>query len=616
MTQQLTVRTRWWRTACGAVSAVALVAGTVVAAAPAQADPPAAVPIAIGWGGNSDGQLGNGDTEERLNATAVLPGMSPGTWSMVDSGYNSSCGMDLTNALYCWGSNENGELGDGSIASTTEPVAVSDGDNVAGTWKPLGLHIAAELACALGTDNAAYCWGLNDYGQLGDGTTDNANEPVAVLNGANSAGTYLTLGTGEYINCGIGTDNEAYCWGYGSGGGVGNDDYNDASSPVAVFDGDNIGGSWTSISAGMYHVCALGTDTHAYCWGDGQSGALGNGDTSTVATPVRVLDGANTGGGFRSISSGYQYACGLGIDNKAYCWGNGDEGRLGNGAEADSDVPVKVLIPGDASLLSVKVGHDGSHACAQTVASTVYCWGDNSYNKLGGGPTKTEWSYSTPIELDLGAFAGSPILSYYVGYKVTFAIVSFVPTVPGAPTEVTATAGNRQATVTWAAPDSTGGSAITEYRVTSSPGGKTCTTSGALSCIVTGLTNGRAYTFTVEAENSSGWSPSSSASNSVTPESNAPPPTLTLNAGTRERNGKSRDVISTTGKATGLSAGTKVVVFFRAGTRGAFTRGVKVEVGARGVFTITRSVNRNVVLTMYVARAALESNKETWKTIR
>lgn len=614
VSEQVVAGSRWWRTASVAVSTIVLAAGIVAVTTPAQADP--AIPIAIGWGGNNDGQLGNGDTEDRLSATAVVPGMSPGTWSMVDSGYNSSCGMDLTNALYCWGSNESGELGDGTTADSTEPVAVSDGDNAAGTWKPLGLHIAAELACALGTDNAAYCWGLNDYGQLGDGTTDNANEPVAVQNGANAAGTYLTLGTGEYINCGVGTDNEAYCWGYGSGGGLGNDDYVDASAPVAVFDGDNIGGTWTAISAGMYHVCALGSDTRAYCWGDGGNGALGNGDTSTSATPVRVLDGANAGGGFRTISSGYQFSCGLGIDNKAYCWGLGDEGRLGSGNENDSVTPVRVLIPGDPALLSVKVGHDGSHACAQTVMLTVLCWGDNSYNKLGGGPTKTDPSYAFPIELDLGEFAGSPILGVYPGYKVTLAIVSFVPTVPGAPTEVTATAGDRSASVQWLAPANTGGSAITGYEVTSSPGGRTCATSGALSCTVSGLTNGQQYTFTVKAENGLGLSLASSASNSVTPEPDGPPPTLTLNKGTRERNGNTRDVITTTGRATGLSAGTKIVVFFRKGNRGAFTRGVKVEVGARGAFTVTRSVNRNVVLTLYVARAALESNRQTWKTIR
>jgi hypothetical protein len=170
--------------------------------------------------------------------------------------------------------------------------------------------------------------------------------------------------------------------------------------------------------------------------------------------------------------------------------------------------------------------------------------------------------------------------------------------------------------VQWLAPANTGGSAITGYEVTSSPGGRTCATSGALSCTVSGLTNGQQYTFTVKAENGLGLSLASSASNSVAPEPDGPPPTLTLNKGTRERNGKTRDVITTTGRATGLSAGTKIVVFFRKGNRGAFTRGVKVEVGARGAFTVTRSVNRNVVLTLYVARAALESNRQTWKTIR
>ena len=138
--------------------------------------------------------------------------------------------------------------------------------------------------------------GAGSLGQLGNGATDDQPSPVAVLPGENTdEKEYVQITAGNSHTCGITSDGKAYCWGTGSTGRLGNGATDNQSTPVAVLPGENTDErEYVQIATGGYHTCGLTSDGKAYCWGLGGGGMLGNGDTSSHSTPVAVLPGENT----------------------------------------------------------------------------------------------------------------------------------------------------------------------------------------------------------------------------------------------------------------------------------------------------------------------------------
>ncbi|MFM8154501.1 MAG: RCC1 domain-containing protein, partial [Actinomycetes bacterium] len=332
--------------------------------------------------------------------------------------------------------------------------------------------------CAVDTDGVAWCWGSGFYGQLGNGGTADSRVPVRVSGG----NTWASVSAGFGTSCGVTTSGEAWCWGSGSHGELGNGGTANSSVPVRVSGGN----TWASVSVGIWTSCGVTTSGEAWCWGSGDSGELGNGGTANSSVPVRV-SGGNT---WASVSLGglapsnSSTVCGVTTSGEAWCWGSGVYGQLGNGGTADSSVPVRA--GSLTNVMSISVGSNcaialvGSSSTAQVMA-----WGSNDRGRLGAGPATV--SSSTPI----------------------------VSGLPDAPISVSGASGVGQVAVTWSAPVFTGWTAITGYTVTSNPAGGSCSTTGALTCTVTGLTNGTAYTFTVTATNSAGSSVASVQSAAV-----------------------------------------------------------------------------------------------------
>ena len=202
---------------------------------------------------------------------------------MLDSlaaGGTSSCGLPADGVAWCWGNNTFGQLGDGTVtnAAQHEPRAVT------GPVRFTSLTMGRAHACGLDADGAAWCWGENSYGQLGDESTDDRLTPTAVAGDHQ----FVSLTGGLDHTCGLDTDGAAWCWGANTVGQLGDGtgaESEDRTSPVAVV-GDL---SFTELSAGEEFTCGLADDGSAWCWGSGGVNGDGTTDTSTEPVPVAAI---------------------------------------------------------------------------------------------------------------------------------------------------------------------------------------------------------------------------------------------------------------------------------------------------------------------------------------
>ena len=328
--------------------------------------------VAFCWGTGSSGQLGNGFLVTRFTPFPVAGGH---TFTAIATAETHSCGITTTGEAYCWGSNNVGQLGNGTTVSQSSPSPVAGGLSLT------SIVAGAFHTCGLTTSGAAYCWGFSNNGALGNGATGVRTTPTAVSGGH----TFVSLVAGRSHTCGITTTGETYCWGLNSSGQLGDGTSGSKLSPSLV-----IGGlTFTSISAGDSHTCALTASGSAYCWGS-PDGRLGIGDPTGVSTTSpRAVTGGLT---FTAITAGETHSCAITTSGEAYCWGSNAGGRLGIGTtDAQSLVPVAVA--GGHVFRSIDVG---DHSCAVTTTNQVYCWGPGGTGQLGNGSTSNRL-VPTPI---------------------------------------------------------------------------------------------------------------------------------------------------------------------------------------------------------------------------
>lgn len=289
---------------------------------------------------------------------------------------------------FSWGSNDfYGQLGDGSMASRSVPGAIADGANESGVW--ITVTGGSWHGCAISADDSAYCWGDNSAGQLGNVSAGfSSTMPVHVTGGPTG---WESLAGGRAHTCGVGDDSDVYCWGWNIDGQLGIGTNTNTSVPTRVTGGPT---DWEAVSAGNRHTCAVGADARAFCWGEGDYGQLGNGSMSDVSVPVQVGSGLSGPTGWKAISAGNGHTCGIAIDDSAYCWGNNGFGELGNATTIDDSLPVRVT-GGPSSWLDVVAG--ASFTCGLGVDLRAYCWGWNRMGQLGNGANV---NVSTPVQVD------------------------------------------------------------------------------------------------------------------------------------------------------------------------------------------------------------------------
>ena len=317
------------------------------------------------WGFNHDGQLGDGQGEDRSAPVDVM-GLTSGVKAIV-AGWRHTCAITSAGGIKCWGNNHDGQLGDGTKIDRKTP------QDVVGLMTRVTAIAAGERhTCALTTSGGVKCWGQNHDGPLGDGTRKDKVTPVDVT-GLTSGVTAITAGVRH--TCALTSAGGMKCWGNNHDGQLGNGTENDSPNPVDVA---GLTSGVTAISARWRHTCALTSEGGVKCWGNNHEGVVGDGTRTDRHTPVDV---AGLTRGVKAIASGWRHVCVLMTDGSAKCWGSNHEGQLGDGTGIDRKSPVDVVtIPG--GMVAISVG--GQHTCALS-QGTVTCWGENEDGQLGDG---------------------------------------------------------------------------------------------------------------------------------------------------------------------------------------------------------------------------------------
>jgi len=336
------------------------------------------------WGYNGVGQLGDGTHLNRF-APGDVSGLGSGVTAIATGGYHS-CALTSTGGVKCWGNNHDGQLGDGTYLNRFRPGGVSG----------LGSGVTAiatgdRHSCALTSDGAVKCWGLNAFGQLGDGTRDNRVTPVEV-SGLGSGVT--AIGASWLHSCALTSAGGVKCWGHNYYDQLG--DGTTSNYRFTPVDVSGLSGGVTAIATGGRHSCALTSAGGVKCWGHNYFGQLGDGTTARRWTPVDV---SGLSGGVTAIATGGDHGCALTSTGGVTCWGRNDDGQLGG---PGTPVDVSGL---NSRVTAIATGD--RHSCALTSAGGVRCWGLNDDGQLGDGTTRNR---SSPVAV-IGLVAANATLT-------------------------------------------------------------------------------------------------------------------------------------------------------------------------------------------------------------
>jgi alpha-tubulin suppressor-like RCC1 family protein len=291
-------------------------------------------------GHNSVGQVGNGIAVGSFATTPVQvtfpPGIGRATRIVTGQDFSCAVAQDLTSAtpkndVLCWGANDSGQLGNGTTTASSDPVFASVG--LMGPVTVGGGEIAAgaHFACAVLQEGVPVCWGNNVFGQIGDGTTTNALSAVPILSPA-----VIGLSLGAQHSCSLQVTGTVRCWGENNEGQIGDGTFTQRDTPTPVVGLTDA----VQIAAGIFSTCALRTNGTVVCWGVGAHGELGNGDTQIVTSPVPAIGLS----GVMSIGSTSVNAYAILQDQRVFGWGFNNIGQLGNGTTITQFIPVQVIV--------------------------------------------------------------------------------------------------------------------------------------------------------------------------------------------------------------------------------------------------------------------------------
>lgn len=380
------------------------------------------------WGAGASGQLGNGGTASSMIPVEVTMSgvLANKLVTSIAAGGDTTC-VIASGRPYCWGEGSNGQLGNSASADSSVPVAVTTSGSLNNKTTNT-LAVGGNHVCTVAADGLPYCWGLGVSGQLGNSSNASSNAPVAVTAaspGSLTGRKVISITAGSDFTCAVADNKSAHCWGEGSNGQLGQNTGADSNYPVAVYATGALSGKTVSyISAGGNHACAISSDYLVFCWGGNANGQVGNGSTSAqLNAPAAVsTTGVLSGKTIKTVSTGTGFSCALASDDQPYCWGLGDNYRLGNGLTTSSNVPVAVnTSDGLSGQIAQKVESGADHTCVTTKSEQVYCWGGNSSGQIGNNTTADSNMPVSPLVSD--NVPGARILANDTNtYKLQYAV--------------------------------------------------------------------------------------------------------------------------------------------------------------------------------------------------
>jgi alpha-tubulin suppressor-like RCC1 family protein len=311
----------------------------------------------------------------------------------IASGNHHTCALRAGGAVWCWGNNDDGQVGD----NTTNDRDVAHATQVVGgaaLTAMAGLALADDQSCALDGSGGAWCWGFNGDGELGDGTVVSRSQAARVLVAAGGAPftgiAEVTMGS-RGQTCLRTASNQIWCWGANPDGQVGNNTTTAQSVPVQIVDG-------ISVSAGRSQTCAVEPDGSVWCWGPPDKSRLGPGVGGDQLTPNAVLasaGGAQLGGATKVVAAAL--SCALVANGEVMCWGTNPHGQLGTGIGTATPMPV-VYSNGTHLSNVTRMIANYAMACAFRSDGELLCWGRNEEGELGDG-TFVSRNYPEPVKV-------------------------------------------------------------------------------------------------------------------------------------------------------------------------------------------------------------------------
>ena len=322
------------------------------------------------WGSNSYRQIGDGTSTTRTMPVKIMDDVKS-----VSLGSSHSAAIKNNGDLYTWGNNQCGQLGDGTESTRTRPVKIMA--------HVKSVRLYSSFGGAITEDGSLYMWGGNGYGQVGNGTIIDVTKPVKVLENAKS----LTINS--YHVGAITEDGSLYMWGYNYYGQLGEAGVECITKPK-----ENLLGKIQSVSMGYDYTGAVTKDGSLYMWGYNGQGQLGyqyKGNASYEYIPTKILDGV------KSVMLGTVTGSAIMKDGSLYMWGKNDYGQVGNGTTTNVTKPTKILDQVKDIRVHKYFGYGSYYTAAITEDGSLYMWGSNSSGQLGDGTTTNRL---TPVKIN------------------------------------------------------------------------------------------------------------------------------------------------------------------------------------------------------------------------
>ena len=325
------------------------------------------------WGSNADGQLGDGTTTAKNSPVQT----GSDKWVSVAAGSFHTVAIKSDGTLWAWGANADGQLGDGTGIIRTSPVQIST-DNI---W--VSVVAGSSHTVALKSDGTLWAWGWNGYGQLGDGTEMDKFSPVQI--GADGKWEHIAAGYAHTVA--IKSDGTLWAWGYNYAAQLGDGTTMNKSSPEQIGT-DN---TWVSVAAGTYHTVAVKADGTLWAWGYNGYGELGDGGTTNHSSSPEKIGTDST---WASVAAGSDHTLALKSDGTLWAWGDNRDGQLGSDDGTTTQRTSPKQLGTDSTWASVAAG--GSHTAAVKSDGTLLSWGDNGWGQVGDATTTDRHS---PVQI-------------------------------------------------------------------------------------------------------------------------------------------------------------------------------------------------------------------------